>query len=722
MTTDAGSAFDLFRQIIAAFRRRPDPAEGLTLLQIANMVFGLGGPQKAAIVGRAINDFTKYFRKHGIYKVCVNWRLIEEDHPDLLASRRPAAAVPPAAPIQEMLKALEDERRSVQEELKQRPIAAAIVREVARFPDNTFMYEADVVLSGDADFPIPEGVALKAQWYSPYLQLRGALLAWDPMQSRIIFEVDQEIPSANLRSNLTIIPAIDELIMAVRDRLKASATEPGTLPMRLLGTSVRATSGGSGRVESTDLDDPQRESIRRCLTQDITFLWGPPGTGKTHTLARLMAHLALSGKRVVAVAIANVAVDQLASQLVKALAALGSAGERLLDDGQILRFGHPRLPEVIAERRLFPNREEIQRLRKALHEAQLDYRKIPERDTQGRALQQKVINDLRQSLRDVTKTTVQSARVVLTTAVQTCIEASFASGSFDAVIIDEASMMPVPYAVCAASMAKERVVVGGDFRQLGPIAIATTDVAMRWLHKDCFTVAGIEGANPEHPGLTMLTCQRRMHRDIREMVNAPFYSGKLTGEAPVEKTASVSLAPGAGAATVLVKATLADGSATRMTEGHSRANDFTAQLTTDLAVSLAKRLLDGRIGVITPYRAQVALIKRLVKDAGLAPTQLERIRIGTVHAFQGSEADVVVWDLVDSRSAPVGRLYHGEAGNRLANVAISRAQGKLIVVGDPDSFFETRGAEMVKALKNILFIAFAKGKNTLTPAEARAFR
>jgi len=409
----------------------------------------------------------------------------------------------------------------------------------------------------------------------------------------------------------------------------------------------------------------------------------------------------------------------MASRLVKALESLGPAGKTLLDDGRILRFGHSRLPEVTGERRLFPSRDEIQRLRKALHEAHSEYRRIPDTNTEKRALHQKLINDLRQALRDVTKKTIESASIVLTTAVQTCLEPSFELGSTDMVVIDEASMMPVPVAMCAAGLAKTNVVVTGDFRQLGPIALAKSEVALKWLHRDVFSAAGISGNAPAHPGLTMLHTQRRMHRDIRDMVNRPFYGGLLTGEADASRLRATALGPLPGLATVLVKATSSDGSKVQTTEAQSRVNEFTANVTAQLAVGLAKRNPEIEVGVITPYRGQVSAIKRLLKYHDPPAEAQRRVRVGTVHAFQGSEADVIIWDLVDTPEHTIGKLYQGEAGDRLANVAISRAQGKLVVIGDPDAFFNARGSEMVRAVKNILFHRFVGNKNTVRVTDLR---
>jgi superfamily I DNA and/or RNA helicase len=75
----------------------------------------------------------------------------------------------------------------------------------------------------------------------------------------------------------------------------------------------------------------------------------------------------------------------------------------------------------------------------------------------------------------------------------------------------------------------------------------------------------------------------------------------------------------------------------------------------------------------------------------------ERVKIGTVHTFQGSECDVIIFDMVDcskfekGKKPYFGKIYAGEQGEQLLNVAISRARHKLIVVCDPDYLVTSPG-------------------------------
>jgi superfamily I DNA and/or RNA helicase len=296
------------------------------------------------------------------------------------------------------------------------------------------------------------------------------------------------------------------------------------------------------------------------------------------------------------------------------------------------------------------------------------------------------------------------------------MEPAFSESGFDMMVVDEASMMPIPYAMCMGMFGRQHFVVAGDFRQLGPIAISQTRHALDWLHRDLFALSGIT-ATASHPALQMLVVQRRMHPDICSLVNGPFYLGKLKTATAASTTAASSLGPLKGRPVTLVELLSSEGSAVEQTSGHSRVNFRSAEVTTALVQRLLASDSSSEIGIVTPYRGQVSEIKRRLKELDLPREQHQRVKVGTVHAFQGSEADVIVWDLVDTRESRVGRLYHGDSGDRLCNVAISRAKGKLIIVGDPDAFLFAPGREMVKETRNILAREFVAGRGNRVPAE-----
>lgn len=726
MAKDVFSSKELFEKIIRTWGARPDPTELLTFNQIATLVLGSGTSENASIIGRTIVDFKDYFKAEDTYRWCVRWTKIEQDHPDLYPRSQPGgttSTVPNGSPLADMMQALRDEVEAVKRQASQNPIKAVIRRSIGQIPDGGFWYEAAIDLPGDTELPVPEGVQVKLCW--PYhlhvYRCEAKLLSYDPLKSLIILELEQPLGETQIRNEFVILPCVEQLIQAVVEQLGRASQHKDRAIWRLLsGAKDRAQLTWNGQVVQHQLDETQLSAVRSCLGNDLTFLWGPPGTGKTHTLGRLMASAALSGKRVIAAAISNIAVDQMALQVVCALEAAGESGRHLLEEGRIIRFGHPRDPRVTDEPRLFPNRTRIQELRRQLHDLQQHLRDASESDAEQRARIQHDIWEVKSQLRTLTKDLIAESRIVLTTAVQTCIEPAISESSFDISVIDEASMMPVPYVLCVGALSVGRVVVTGDFRQLGPIALGRTAASYRWLHKDPFELAGIGGDQPEHPALEMLQVQRRMHAGICKLINKTFYAGRLKSEAPPR--AAQLLEPLRGEPAVFVSLEPESGSKVEQTPSGSRLNRVSADLVAKLVCRYLEADNDAVVGVIAPYRAQVTCIRRLLRDRKLPKDLARRIRLGTVHAFQGSEADIIVWDLVDTRDHKIGRLYQKETGDRLTNVAISRAQGKLVLVGDTDAFYLAPGRESVGKLRSILSLHFHANSRKVVPSSELGLR
>lgn len=94
---------------------------------------------------------------------------------------------------------------------------------------------------------------------------------------------------------------------------------------------------------------------------------------------------------------------------------------------------------------------------------------------------------------------------------------------------------------------------------------------------------------------------------------------------------------------------------------------------------------DGSVGVISPFNAQVALIRRLASQA-LSPVDQQRLQlhVDTVDRWQGGEADVILFSLVAGRGAPQTAITFLSRERRRFNVAISRARAVAVVVGDLD--------------------------------------
>jgi hypothetical protein len=258
-------------------------------------------------------------------------------------------------------------------------------------------------------------------------------------------------------------------------------------------------------------------------------------------------------------------------------------------------------------------------------------------------------------------------------------------------------MAYIPHCVFAASLARRRIAIFGDFRQLAPIAQAETERVQRWLQRDIFAEAGITervNKNEPDPRMVMLTTQHRMHPAIADVVNRLFYGGRLRNGSNVEDQAAPAVAapPGSGRPLVFYDLRPLGAHCFSDKETHSRFNPVSALAAVQLARQAVRSDGVDTVGIVTPYSAQSRLIRRMLKDMHLPD---ERVRVATVHRFQGSENHGIIFDAVEGepQNKP-GKLLQGgmdSTAMRLANVALSRAQGKFVGLFNRAFFTEHLG-------------------------------
>jgi hypothetical protein len=303
---------------------------------------------------------------------------------------------------------------------------------------------------------------------------------------------------------------------------------------------------------------------------------------------------------------------------------------------------------------------------------------------------------IEESLKRVEELVIADAVVIATTLTRAYLRDSIQSRRFDTIILDEASMAPIPAIWVAASTATDNAVVVGDFRQLPPIVISENELPRKWLGRDVFVVAGIDGIEDPTGRRVDLLEQKRMHPQISIISNTLVYNRKLLDAQGMDCQGETELAAwyksewGHDHPVLLVDTGSVGAWVTSVSRGSraSRLNFLSATICVDLAGRLLRKdreeLPDGnrrRILIACPYRPHAQLLKLLIREEGLSRDVLP----GTVHSFQGSEADVVILDLVNDEPHWRVAMFmpdHDIAVRRLLNVALTRARRRLIVVGD----------------------------------------
>lgn len=304
------------------------------------------------------------------------------------------------------------------------------------------------------------------------------------------------------------------------------------------------------------------------------------------------------------------------------------------------------------------------------------------------------IAEIEDILRRIEEIVIAEAMVVATTLTRAYLRDSIQARRFDTVILDEASMAPIPALWVAASLAEANAVVVGDFRQLPPIVLSSHEMAQKWLGRDIFKVAGLTQPDTTPGHFVSLNVQYRMHPAISAIPNALVY-GHLSDD-PKETQDDSNLSDwyrvdwGHDQPVLLVDMAPTDAWVTSIPRGRraSRLNFLSASVCVDLAEQLlAPNRLEfdsadaPRVIIVCPYRAHAQLLELLLRHQGIAG----EVAAGTAHSFQGSEATVVILDLVnDEPHWKVGMFMprNDEANKRLLNVAVTRARRRLIIVGD----------------------------------------
>ena len=421
----------------------------------------------------------------------------------------------------------------------------------------------------------------------------------------------------------------------------------------------------------TRLNNSQQEAVAFALSaHDLAIIHGPPGTGKTTTVAELIVQAVQRGDSVLACAPTNTAVDNLLVRLVEL-------------KQNIVRIGHPaRVNQNLQEYTLdglVEQSDEMAVIRSMRREADDLFRQA-ERFTRakpGRGEKAEIRREARQLIshaRLMEKRTMNYFldRADVICATTTLNESLIGDRRFDLLVIDEAcqSVEPgcwIPLQRC------DRVVLAGDHCQLPPTILS------RQAAKEGFDISLMQREiNLWQEAVTrMLDVQYRMHDDIMQFSSQHFYDEQLTGHESVKQHLLAGL-PDVKANELTESPALfidtagAGWDEEQEAEGLSRFNRNEAELIRTYTDQLIQSGLDASdIAIIAPYAAQARWLRR--------NNSHENLEIDTVDGFQGREKEAVLITLVRSNSkGEIGFL--GES--RRMNVALTRARRKLIIIGD----------------------------------------
>ena len=468
------------------------------------------------------------------------------------------------------------------------------------------------------------------------------------------------------------------------------------------------------------LNPTQERAVNEVLwAKDVAIVHGPPGTGKTTTLVEAINETLMRESQVLVCAQSNMAVDWIS--------------EKLVDRGiNVLRIGNPtrvndKMLGFTYERRFESHADypQLWAIRKAIRELRMNrkkgsenyHQKMDRLKSRAAEIELRINAELFGEARVIACTLVGSAHHLLE------------GMKFGTLFIDEAAQ--ALEAACWIPMKRaSRVVLAGDHCQLPP-TVKSIAALRAGLGKTL--MERIAENKPEV--VTLLKIQYRMNDEIMRFSSDWFYGGKVES-APLIKYRSVLdydhpitwidtsneenqiTIEGEDAPEDSVSTSSSVSAANQNSdlnfkeqfvgESFGRINKAEAELTLlTLAEYFTKigkqRVLEERIdvGIISPYRAQVQYLKKLIKKYEFFKPYRRLISVNTVDGFQGQERDVILISLV--RSNDEGQIGFLKDLRRM-NVAMTRARMKLIILGNKDTMtkhpFYKKLWEYVEAINN----------------------
>ena len=427
------------------------------------------------------------------------------------------------------------------------------------------------------------------------------------------------------------------------------------------------------------LNPTQEQAVNEVLrAKDVAIVHGPPGTGKTTTLVEAIRETLMRESQVLVCAQSNMAVDWIS--------------EKLVDRGiNVLRIGNPtrvndKMLSFTYERRFegHPDYPQLWALRKAIrdlrsHRKRGDekyHQKLESLKSRATELEIRINSELFGEARVIASTLVGSANRLLD------------GQKYNTLFIDEAAQ--ALEAACWIPMRRVgRIVLAGDHCQLPP-TVKSIAALKAGLGKTL--MERIVETHPE--AVTLLKTQYRMNDDIMRFSSNYFYNGQVESAPDVRFRGILDLdTPMEWIDTSEYSEKLDNSDDSELSfkeefvgESYGRINKAEGLLTLHVLQSYferigKQRLLDERIdvGLISPYRAQVQYLRRLLMKREYFKPFRRQISVNTVDGFQGQERDVIVISLV--RSNDEGQIGFLRDLRRM-NVAITRARMKVIILGN----------------------------------------
>lgn len=409
--------------------------------------------------------------------------------------------------------------------------------------------------------------------------------------------------------------------------------------------------------------------MQKNLCENIKFIFGPPGTGKTTYLAQnvlIPMMQSNSNYKVLVLTPTNKSADVLVNRIIE-------VSKDTSYNNWLVRFG-----------------------------ATGD-----ERIEQSPVFRDKTF-DIRTLQRNVTITTIarfpydffmpQGARIFLNGI------------NWDYIVIDEASMIPIANIVFALYKKKPReFIIAGDPFQIEPI----TSVNL-WKNENIYTMVQLDSFTnpitvPHQYKIKLLTTQYRSIPDIGYVFSSFAYGGILKHYRSADSQRQINVGKDLGVKTLnIIKFPVSKYESIYRSKRlqHSSSYQiysalFTFEYVCYLSKAIAKNNASGlfKIGIIAPYRAQADMLDKLLASEKL-PKEVD-VQVGTIHGFQGDECDIVFAVFNTPPTISASREMFLNKRN-IVNVSISRAKDYLFIIMPDDNTEGITNLHLVRRVERLI--------------------
>ena len=459
--------------------------------------------------------------------------------------------------------------------------------------------------------------------------------------------------------------------------------------------------------------------LKAKQAQDYFLLIGPPGTGKTSQALQFLVREQLAGN--------------IYSQPSSAYSAEDSKHNK---PSETINTQHSTPNTQTAILLLAYTNRAVDEICNMLTENELDYIRIGNEfscDPKYSDHLLKEVLDDNATLNSIKSTLADAQIVVATTSTMNSNAALFNIKHFDLAIIDEASQILEPNIIGLLTSqhrggrAIRKFILIGDHKQLPAVVqqddteVLVEDETVKAIHlNSCANslferLILTERAAGRTDFIGTLHKQGRMHPDIADFANRKFYAREQLECVPLahqlEQTLTYNEASEDETDDVLKahRMIFIPSKPCRQLNISEKVNTEEARIITDLLRRLYRQLGNNfdpqkSVGVIVPYRNQIAMIRKEIEKLGIP--ELEEISIDTVERYQGSQRDIILYSFtIQSRYQldflTANTFYEdGQPIDRKLNVAITRARKQLILTGNEPTLRQNQiFAELIDYIK-----------------------